>query len=69
MTYRISYDVGVARDAGTRTEYYRSEFQALKRARELLDDGDHYGIAIHDGSGSVLTGICLELKLGMVATD
>jgi hypothetical protein len=69
MTYRISYDDGVARDAVQRTEYYRSEFEALKRARQLLDDGDHYGIAIHDGSGSVLTGIRLELKLGLVATD
>ena len=69
MMYRICYDDGVARDAGTRTEYYRSEFEALKRARQLLEDGDHHGIAIHDGSGSVLTGIRLELKLGLAATD
>jgi len=69
MMYRISYDDGAARDAGTRTEYYLSEFEALKRAPQLLEDGNHHGIAIHDGSGSVLTGIRLELKLGLVATD
>jgi hypothetical protein len=69
MMYRISYDDGVARDSVQRTEYYRGEFEALKRARELLEDGDHYCIAIHDASGSVLTGIRLELKLGLVATD
>jgi hypothetical protein len=69
MTYRISYDDSVAREAIKRTEYYRTEFEALRRARELLEDGDHQGIALHDASGSVLTGIRLELMLGMAATD
>lgn len=69
MTYRISYDDGAAREAVTRTEYYRTEFEALRRARELLEDGDHHGIAIRDGSGSILTGILLELRLGLAATD
>jgi hypothetical protein len=35
----------------------------------LLEDGGHHGIALHDGSGSVLTGIRLELRLGMAVTD
>ena len=68
MTYRISYDDGASRDGVTRTEYYHSEFEALKRANQLLEDGDHHGIAIHDGSGGVRAGIRLELKLGL-ATD
>jgi hypothetical protein len=69
MTYRISYDDGLAREAAKRSEYYRTEFEAMRRARQLLEDGDHHGIALHDGSGSVLTGIRLELKLGMAVTD
>jgi ribonuclease HI len=64
MTYRISYDDGWASDAIRRTEYYRTEFEALGRARELLEDGDHHGIAIHSDSDSVLMGIRLELKWG-----
>ena len=69
MTYRVSYDDGVVRKAVRRTEYYRTEFEALQRARQLLEDGDHHGIALHDGGGSVLTGIRLELKLGLAVTD
>jgi hypothetical protein len=69
MTYRISYDDSVARDTVRPTEYYRTKFEALRRARQLLEDDGHYGIAIHDGSGGVLTGIRLELKLGLAATD
>jgi hypothetical protein len=69
MTYRICYDDGRTHETIKRTEYYRTEPAALKRAQELLEDGDRYGIAIHDGSGSVLTGIRLELKLGMAVTD
>ena len=69
MTYRISYDDGRAREAVKRSEYYRTEFEAMRRARELLEDGDHHGIALHDASGSVLTGVRLELKLGMAVTD
>ena len=69
MTYRISYDDGLAREAVKRSEYYRTEFEAMRRARQLLEDGDHHGIALHDASGSVLTGIRLELKLGMAVTE
>jgi hypothetical protein len=76
MMYRISYHDGLAAAADaaylevvTRTEYFRTESEALNRARQLLEDGDHHGIALHDGSGSVLTGIRLELRLGMAVTD
>jgi hypothetical protein len=34
-----------------------------------LEEGDHHGIAVHDGMGEVLTGIRLELKLGMQVAD
>jgi hypothetical protein len=74
MTYRICYDNGLmtaARDgeAGHRTEYFGTEFEALRRARQLLEDGDHHGIVVHDDAGTILTGILLQLKLGAVIAD
>jgi hypothetical protein len=72
MTYRISYDDGLLTagpEGGERTEYYRTEFEAMKRARQLIEEGDHHGIAVHGGMNEVLTGIRLELKLGMQVVD
>jgi hypothetical protein len=69
MTYRVSYDDGWASDAIRRTEHYRTEFEALERARELRGATVHHGIAIYSDLDSVLTGIRLELKLGMAVTD
>ena len=76
MTYRISYDNSTIAVAGargaegvTRTEYFRTEFDALKRARRLVEAGDHHAVAVHDGFGNVLTGILLRLKLGAVIAD
>jgi len=73
MAYRISYEDGSAVTVGaegygavTRAEYFPTEFEALKRARWLLDEGDHHAVAVHDGSGRVLTGILLQLKLEAV---
>jgi hypothetical protein len=70
MTYRITYDDGLAAAAGTRshqgvtrTEYFRTEFEALQRARQLLEDGDHHAVSLCDSSGRVLAGIRLQLKL------
>jgi len=71
MTYRISYDEGLAAAADaaylevmTRTEYFRTEYEALNRARQLLEDGDHHAVSLCDNSGSVLAGIRLQLRLG-----
>jgi hypothetical protein len=69
MTYRVSYDDGMVREAVRRTEYDPTESEALGRARQLLEGGDHHGIALYDAAGSVLTGIRLELKLGMAVID
>jgi hypothetical protein len=53
MTYRISYDDGLAATTGagghegvTRTEYFRTEYEALQRARQLLEDGDHHAVSL-----------------------
>ena len=69
MTYRVSYDDGMVPEIVRRTEYYSTEFEALRRARQLLEDGDHHGVALQDGAGDLLTGIRLELKLGMAVID
>jgi hypothetical protein len=76
MTYRISYDDGAAAMAGpqgyervTRTEYFRTEYEALNRARQLLEDGNHHAVLLCDRTGSVISGIRLQLKLGASITD
>jgi hypothetical protein len=75
MTYRISYQDGwaAATDAhdgeATRTEYFGTEYEALGRARELLESGVHHAVALCDSSGDVLAGVCLQLKLGMSVAD
>jgi hypothetical protein len=76
MTYRISYEHGFAASTGprghegaTRTEYFRSEHEAFRRARELIENGDYHAVAAHDDTGSVLTGILLQLKLGAAIAD
>ncbi len=74
MTYRISYNDGWAgattdeREAETRlVEEYRTEPEALSRARELLEAGVHDAVAVRDSSGNVLYGVRLQLKLGFLA--
>jgi hypothetical protein len=72
MTYRISYDDTVPvsikkwrNQDNARTETFETEHEALNRARELLDDGDHHAVAVCDDCGMVLGGIRLQLKLGV----
>ena len=76
MTYRISYERDLAAQTGAqgyrgvmRTEYFRTEHEALKRARNLIDHGGGHAVSVHDGSGRVLTGILLQLKLGAAIVD
>jgi hypothetical protein len=74
MTYRISYSDGPTgaiiggREAETSlVEEYRTEPEALGRARELLEAGEHDAISVRDRSGNVLYGVCLQLRLGFLA--
>lgn len=76
MIYRISYDNGMAatnggrlQAGGKRTEHFHSEREALRRARELIEAGDHHAVALHDGSGEALAGIRLQLRLGASTAD
>ncbi len=69
MTYRISYDeIRMLPTAYTedveRTEYFRTEQEALHRARELLEGNEHRAISIADSAGNVVGGFRLQLKLG-----
>ena len=74
MSYSISYDVGLAsvtkekreRDL-TRVETFLTEDEAFNRAFRLLDEGMHHSISVRDGSGNVLCGVRLQLKLGFSA--
>lgn len=70
MTYRVSYEDGLAAAGGARghggvrrTEYFRTEYEARSRARQLLEDGDHHAVSLCDDSGTVVAGILLQLEL------
>ncbi len=74
MTYKISYQDGVPisirkwrNDDAARTETFGSEAEALRRARELIDDGEHQRVVVSDGTGNAVGGIRLQLKLGLFA--
>jgi hypothetical protein len=74
MTYRVFYDhmlvlhaAGARREDASRVEYFLTEREALNRARELLDAGDHHGVAVCNGSGDVVGGVRLQLKVGFRA--
>ena len=72
MTYRVSYEGALTATSGsqegvTRTEYFRTEFEALNRARQLIEGGDHHGVAVHHGADVALAGVPLHLKLGLQA--
>jgi ElaB/YqjD/DUF883 family membrane-anchored ribosome-binding protein len=76
MKYRVSYEDGRATTTGeagregvTRTEHFHTEHAALKRARQLLEDGGHQAVSVSDGAGGVLVGILLALKLGAAMVD
>jgi hypothetical protein len=70
MTYRISYDeTRTLADRSqaeelARTEYFRTEHEALNRARELFETADHHAISLADAAGNVIGGIRLQLRLG-----
>ena len=74
MTYRISYSegstgaiIGGREEETSLVEEYRTEPEALGRARELLEAGEHDAISVRDRSGNVLYGVRLQLRLGFFA--
>ena len=74
MTYRISYADGWALtsqpwDALIKTEYFKTEYEALGRARELVESGVHERVSLSDSAGVMFTGVRLQLKLGASVCD
>jgi len=75
MTYRIIYnETPVVRDTGRQrgsawAEEFAHEHQALGRARELIDAGEHHSVALDDGTGNVLCGVRLQWRLGGFSGD
>jgi hypothetical protein len=75
MGYRIVYNEIPVRGRTNRrqetawSEDFTSEHQALGRARELLEAGEHHAVAVHDHSGNELSGVRLQLKLGGFSGD
>lgn len=75
MTYRVFYGDGAAvaeavaanelygRD-GVSFERFSTEHEALRRARELLEEDERAVVAIRDASGNRLSGVRLQLRLG-----
>jgi hypothetical protein len=51
----------------TRVETFLTEDEALNRAFRLLDENRYHAISVCDGSGNVLCGVRLQLKLGFSA--
>ena len=75
MSYRIIYNELAARRAQTErrnrvwTEEFANEHQALGRARELLETGEHHGVAVRDQRGNELFGVRLQWRLGGFSGD
>jgi hypothetical protein len=76
MSYRVIYnETSATRAAAERrrgtiwTEEFPTEHQAMGRARELLETGEHHGIAVHDHSGQELSGVWLQWRLGGFSGD
>jgi hypothetical protein len=70
MSYRIIYNETTLRaqtewrQGAVWTEEFPNEHQALGRARELLEAGQHDGVALHDHTGNELYGVRLQWRLG-----
>ena len=71
MTYRVYYGDAAAiagrdphLDQRVRSERFSTEHEAMRRARQLLEEDFGTAVAIHDGDGNRLSGLRLQLKLG-----
>ena len=71
MSYRVFYGDAAAvvspdadLDERVRSERFSTEFEAMRRARELLEQDFGTAVAIHDPLGNRLSGLRLQLKLG-----
>jgi hypothetical protein len=56
-------------DERVRSEKFSTEHEALRRARELLEADDGTAVLIRDTAGNLLSGVCLQLRLGYSCVD
>ena len=75
MTYRVIYGDALALSSLDRhldervgVERFSTEYEALNRARELIEEDDSTAVAIGDAAGNLLGGVRLQLKLGYSGT-
>lgn len=75
MTYRVYYGDGLAMsrrdrhlDERVQVERFSTEHEALKRAREIIEEDASIVVAIGDATGNLLGGVRLQLKLGYSVT-
>ena len=75
MTYRVFYGESAAlagrdlqQDQEVRSERFSTEFEALRRARDLLDADPSAVVAVSDAAGNLVSGVCLHLRLGYCCT-
>ncbi len=71
MTYQVFYGEASTMssrdrhlDERVRFEHFSTEHEALRRARELLDEDISTVVAVCDRAGNLLSGVRLQLKLG-----
>lgn len=71
MTYRVFYGDALVmtgpdphQQDSVRSERFSTEYEALSRARELLERDGRTVVTIHDAAGNRLSGVCLHLRLG-----
>lgn len=72
MTYRVFYGDTASMtgrdlhfDNRVRSESFSTEYEALRRARELLEEDPCTVVIVHDQGGNQLHGVRLHLKLGL----
>jgi hypothetical protein len=76
MSYQVFYGDSVvlagcdlhAGETNAHSERFGTEYEALRRARELLDEDARTIVAIRDPAGDLLSGVRLQLRLGHLCT-
>jgi hypothetical protein len=76
MSYQVFYGDGVAiagcdpraDETSMYREQFSTEYEALRRARELLDGDAGTVVVVRDAAGNLLSGVCLQLRLGYLCT-
>lgn len=76
MSYQVFYGDGVALagcdrhadETSVHSEQFGTEYEALRRARELLDGDAGTIVAVRDPTGNLLSGVRLQLRLGYLCT-